>query len=165
MTVKVNDKVWRDLKRKLGKSINRGVRVGVLSSKGADASHDSHKASRPGKGSEDISMIELAAIHEFGSPAAGIPKRSFLVDTFKGNQREMEAFALKLAKGIILNRFSHLKALEMLGLWGVKQIKNRITSGDGIAPKNADSTIAKKKSDRPLVDTGRLINAINHEVE
>ena len=153
MTVKVNDKVWRDLKRKLGDAAKRGVRVGVLSNKGGTEQNDG------------ITMIELAAIHEFGSPAAGIPKRSFLVDTFKGNQRDMQAFTLKLAKGIILNRFSHLKALEMLGLWGVNQIKNRITTGKGIEPKNADATIAKKKSDRPLIDTGRLVNAINHEVD
>lgn len=52
----------------------------------------------------------------------------------------------------------------MLGQWGASQckltIKRRLTGG----PPNAPYTIEKKGSSTPLVDSGRLINAITYEI-
>jgi hypothetical protein len=39
-------------------------------------------------------------------------------------------------------------------------MKRKIVDGAGVPPPNAPSTVAKKGSSRPLVDTGRLVNAI-----
>ena len=47
----------------------RVVRVGVLD----DAPKDPHKGEKP----SGMSLLEVAAVHEFGAPAAGIPQRSF----------------------------------------------------------------------------------------
>jgi hypothetical protein len=34
-----------------------------------------------------------------------------------------------------------------------------------IPPRLADSTVAKKGSDRPLIDTGRMLGGLSHAVE
>lgn len=129
------------------------VKVGVLSSKGGDADRDG------------ISMVELAAIHEFGSPAANIPERSFIRRTFAAKEREVAAMSSKIGAAIFAGRMDARRGLEILGAWGATEVKKTITSGAGIPPPNAPSTIAKKGSDRPLVDTGRLLGAITWEVK
>ena len=162
-SVTVDDRVWRKLVAKIGKDLaKKGVRVGVLASKGAGNSHDSHKPNKPGKGAE-ISMIELAAIHEFGSPAAGIEARSFIREPLEKSEHAQRIMMGKIAKAIIENRQTVDNGLEILGLWGVSTIKKAIVTG--LSPGNDASTIAAKGSSKPLVDTGRLLNAINHEVE
>lgn len=129
------------------------VKVGVLASKGG--------AARRGK----ISMAELAAIHEFGSPAAGVPERSFIRRTFAAKEQQLATFSARLAAAIIGGQMSVNRALDLLGAWGASEVKKTITEGEGVPPPNAPTTIAKKGSDRPLVDTGRLLGAIQWEVE
>ncbi len=133
------------------------VKVGILQSKGGGAAHDG------------ISMVELAAIHEFGSPAAGIPRRSFIYATFQVRKtRELVAITSKLAKKVIAGGMSVEHALGVLGIWGAAAVKKTIRDKLTIGPDpqaNSPATIAAKKSATPLVDTGRLINAVAHEVK
>lgn len=150
--VKDNHKVWDELRRKLKKAGKAGavVKVGVLASAGA---HDG-----------DISMVELAAIHEFGSPAAGIPERSFIRSTFRNNRELLAKFLLRTAKAVLSDKLSVEDALGQLGLWAVSQIKRTITAHD-IPPPLKASTVARKGSTKPLVDTGQLVNSISWEVD
>lgn len=147
--VKVDTKIWDRLRAKLPEDAH--VKVGVLTN-----------AKHPGSG---ISMLELAAIHEFGSPAAGIPERSFIRATFERAEVEakLQAFAGRLAKAVVDDKLTWQQALGQLGAWATSQIKmtikQRLTDGPE-DQANRPSTIAKKGSDLPLVDTGRLINAI-----
>lgn len=53
-------------------------------------------------------------------------------------------------------------AMEMLGEIASGDIKDSITSLN--TPPNAPSTIKKKKSSNPLIDTGLLRNSISYEV-
>lgn len=168
MSVKVNvdDRVMKALAKKLGALAAKTVRVGVLSSEGASNSHDSHKGQTGGPGSEDFSMIELAAVHELGSPAAGIPERSFIRATFEDPETiaDQKKVSEKLARRIVFGKLQIDEALGILGLWGVSKVKNAISEKkikQGLSP----DTVAKKKSTTALVDTGRLINAINHVVD
>lgn len=161
----LNDKKLQKLTKKLGKELtDRVVKVGILQSAGAGESHESHPAQRPGPGSE-ISMVELAAIHEFGSPAAGIKARSFIGATFKqkGIMAEKAVLSRKIASGILNKKIDIEQGLEILGAWGAARVKKRIEQG--IRPKNRPATIAKKGSSKPLVDTGRLINAVTYKVD
>ena len=43
-------------------------------------------------------------------------------------------------------------------------MKKTITVGAGVPPKNADSTIKRKGSSRPWVDTGAVVGAISYAV-
>lgn len=153
-----NDAKWVKIRRAVERAGNAHVKIGVLASKGGNEQATSG----------DISMVELAAIHEFGSPAAGIQQRSFIRSTFKVHKtKELEAFTRRLALEIIDKETPIETALAKLGTWGVAQVKNTIKSRQTVGPEeqaNAPSTIARKGSSTPLVDTGRLINAISFEV-
>lgn len=150
---RVNTAVWDKLRTKLPDGAH--VKVGVLAGAGG--------AARVADG--DITMIELAAIHEFGSPAAGIPERSFIRSTFERPDvvARLNTMAARLARAIVEDKIVWDKALGMIGMWAVGEVKKTIKNRQTTGPEdqaNRPSTIAKKGSSLPLVDTGRLINAI-----
>ena len=152
MTVKLDDRILRKLVKKLGSKLAaKTVKVGILS----DEPHPDGT----------VGMVELAAIHEFGSPAAGIPARSFIASPFKrsDNMKEQAKISGKIAAGILTNRLSIDSGLEILGTWGANTIKKNMKDGK-IKPDIKPATKAKKGSTKPLVDKGHLINAVTHKV-
>jgi hypothetical protein len=150
--LKVDDRVWRRLKLKVATIEHAHVKVGVVGSDALEATE------------EGFTMVELAAVHEFGSRDGRIPERSFIRRTMTAKADDVGALAGKLARGIINDRFTVLQALGLLGEFGAAEIKKTITDGDGVPPPNAPTTIARKGSDRPLVDTGRLVQSITSVV-
>lgn len=156
--VKIVTTVWQRLQRALlleGAAAKEShVKVGIIASKGGKSS----------AGDGDLTMIELAAIHEFGSPAAGIPQRSFIRSTFarQENHTALAELTAKLTTKIIHGmKLDH--ALGLIGSWAVARIREtidgRLTQGNE-PQENAPATIRKKGSDLPLVDTGRLKQAL-----
>jgi hypothetical protein len=149
--VKINDKPLRKLASKLSKG--GYVRVGVLQGSG--------KAS-----TGNLTMIHLAAIHEFGSPSSGIPERSFIRRTFNDRsvQADLSQLFVKLATAIVTKNITNKQYLNAVGAWGTATIKKTITQGAGVPPPLAPATIERKGSSRPLVDKGRLLNAITWQI-
>jgi len=102
---------------------------------------------------------------EFGTHKNGrrhIPPRSFLQSTASNNEREHRKvlnYAIKKSLGGYLTL---KQAFAILGLKVSSDIKETIRAQ--IPPPLADSTIRKKKSSTPLIDTGQLINSIDYEV-
>ncbi len=128
------------------------LRVGVLASKGGNESRGG------------ITMVELAAIHEFGSPDNNIPARSFIRATFL--VRRVNALATmqtKLAEKIVLGGMPARRALGILGAWAASEVKKTFTEID-IPPPLRQATIDAKGSSKPLIDTGRLLGAVTWEV-
>ncbi len=130
---------WESLKQALGRARKMRVVVGWI-----------------GK------QAGLGALHEFGAPAAGIPERSVIRATFDAKQSELAALQAQLAGQIIAGKTTVERALGIMGLRFQSWCQQRITSGS-LAP-NAPRTIARKGSDRPLVDTGQLVQAITFAV-
>ena len=112
----------------------------------------------------DLTNAELAAIHEFGAPGANIPERSFIRSTFDTNQAKYRDLLKRLGKAVLLKRQSVVDALGILGATMAADIKKRVTSGPHIPPPLAAATARRKGSDRPLVDTGQMINAVTWKV-
>lgn len=116
-------------------------------------------------------MAELGAIHEFGSPKQNIPQRSFVRATVELKEKEIFQLQKKLYKRLMFDdlrynsKIDESQALGLLGSWLSTEMKKRITEGEGIPPANSPKTIEKKKSSRPLVDTGRMLNSITWVVE
>lgn len=145
-----NDKVWKKLLKRVGLLAHARVRVGVLSGSGGDSPTES-----------GLTMLDIAMIHEFGAPKAGIPERSFIRLTFEMDQSKLAKFTARLARLIILGEVSVERALSLLGEFGVSRVKKTII--DGVSPALAASTIAAKGSSKPLVNTGQLLNSIGHD--
>jgi len=153
----VNLKGWKQLRAKVRAAMAEGakVKVGVLASSGQ---HES-----------GISMVELAAIHEFGSPAAHIPERSFIRRTFELRRDDIKKQTSRIAVSYLKAKIELSEALGLLGTFVSTAIKNTITS-EQVVPRLAESeagrrTIKRKGSHVTLVDQGQLLNAISWKVE
>lgn len=103
----------------------------------------------------DITMAQLGAIHEFGTPA--IPERPFLVPG-------VELAEPNITKAVIkyLPNDGIEKTLGKVGQIAQSSVQNYMV--DLKTPPNAPSTIAKKKSSNPLIDTGALVGSITYAV-
>lgn len=148
-------RAWDALVKKVGDLANQKVKVGILAANGGGDRE-------PGS---EMTLVEIAATHEFGSPAAGIPERSFLRDALAEFGEQARSTQARLARAIIADEMTIEQALGVLGEWWVAKIKGRIARGEGIPPPLAASTIRAKGSDRPLVDTGRLLASITWAIE
>jgi hypothetical protein len=146
---------------------------------------DSDKDRRAG---DPVSNVDLAMIHEFGAPAAGIPERSFIRSTFDTQRDKFQTLLNSLVRGM----FDHPEKFppsRVLGLVGAKlaaEIKNRVTQGSQVPPPNSPATLQKKweksgaaaheknakrknpkigpvgppSAPRTLVDTSQMINSL-----
>jgi len=66
----------------------------------------------------------------------------------------------KLLKQVIRQKMTLRQMFDIVGLQAANDIKKGVVSGDGIPPPLKPETIRRKKSSRPLVDTGRMIGAV-----
>ena len=148
MTVKDKDRGWR---RMLAIALEANPLVVTVGVQG-----DAERATG------EISNIDLATIHEFGAPGAGIPERSFIRSTLEDQQGYRE-LARKLTDAVVAGKVDVPKALALFGEQVSSDIKRKIESG--IDPPNAPATVAKKGSSKPLVDTGQLKNSISYVVK
>jgi phage gpG-like protein len=124
---------------------DKRVRVGVLSDKGHD-----------GEGS--ITLVELAAVHEFGTEDGAIPERSFLRSTFDQKREELVRTGEKLIGEVLDGKMEVDRALGLIGAQLASDVKTKITSS--IPPPDKPATVARKGSSTTLIDTGRLRNSI-----
>ncbi len=154
--VVVKRRLWDELLARAHKLEHAFVKVGVLASKGGTDTH----------ADGEMTLIEIAATHEFGSEAAGIPERSFIRSTFERRvAKELADFQAKLAKAIVTKGLDPMRALAMLGAWGAAEVKKTITESD-LEPPLKPATIAAREhgGTKPLLDTGQLKNSITYEV-
>jgi hypothetical protein len=152
--VKVNDAVWRKIKTGLRVLDERDLQVGIL----GDAGRTIHEGS-------DLTVIEIGAVHEYGTEDGRVPERSWLRRTFEEKEDELKQTQLKVMKKFFDGQFDAMKVLGVMGLWASTEVKKTITVGPHIPPPLKEATIAAKGSDRPLVDTGQMVDAISWEVK
>lgn len=148
---KVDQRVWRMLRREIKKLDGKVAKVGVIGQPAA--------ADRDGI----TTNAELAAVHEFGSRDGQIPERSFIRATFREQRQRFEEMLGRQAHGIITMKLGAEQALGQLAAFGAGAIKSYITRGSNLLPL-APVTVASKGSSRPLVDTGQLVNSITGAV-
>jgi hypothetical protein len=102
----------------------------------------------------------VAAIQNFGAPAVGIPPRPF----FSNMVREKGPnWGKSLSEILKAQKMDAAKSLALTGKGIEGQLHQSIV--DTNAPPLAKATIAAKGFDKPLVDTGHMLNSINSEVE
>ncbi len=105
----------------------------------------------------DIPVAQVASWNEFGTDT--IPARPFMRNGINNNRKKW----IRLYKDkLIKNKLDIIKTSEYLANIVVGDIKTSIDKT--INPPNKQSTIAKKKSSHPLIDTGRLKNSITYRI-
>ena len=114
---------------------------------------------------EGVTNAQLMYIHEKGSPIRNIPRRPVLemtLDWVKKNNLITTTVTKALAKYIQSNFKENLfeTYLERLCVRMENYAKNIIYSNDGRLAPNSPTTIKRKGSDAPLLDTGQLARSI-----
>ena len=156
-----DDVIWRKLYKRAIEMRTIRAHVGVLASKGGSARH---------KGSE-LTVVELAAVHEFGTGDGHVPERSFIRSTFFVRVADkLKQVVAAITRAILEKDMPVRSGIGQLGAWGAAEVKNTITQNEADSygpysyPPLADSTIARKGSTVPLIDEGQLLNAVTWEV-
>lgn len=140
-----HDKGWGSVVKRVKQAKDGRVKVGVL----ADDS----------KGGADhggLTVAELAVVQHFGTDE--IAARPWLQMAFDQQREILSKMGAQLMAKVIFGEISMDQALGLMGAKLSAEAKKVITVGNQLEP-NKPSTIAKKGSDRPLVDTARLLNA------
>jgi hypothetical protein len=128
------------------------VVVGVLAEKGGGERTEAG----------ELTVLDLATIHEFGAPAAGIPQRSFVRAFVDAHAATIRGWQRTLFAQVTAGRLDVRQALEQLGAKVAGGIQAYIAQG--IAPPNAPATVERKGSSTPLIDSGQLRSSITYTV-
>lgn len=122
------------------------------------------KAVRRGKGGSirntDQPLAVIAAIHEFG--LGDMPQRSFLRSAYDENLPMINKMIQRVANGAVFGLGTNA-ALNQLGNVVQGMVQRKIVDGPFVP--NSPATIKRKKSSRPLIDTGHLRQSIRYVIE
>lgn len=104
------------------------------------------------EGSDNFNLASLSAVLEFGNER--IPSRPFLRQTLAENQEKYTALFVKLFEsGVSIDQI-----YEQIALIAQGDVQQNIVNGKWTA--NAPGTIKRKKSSKPLIDTGKLRQSV-----
>lgn len=119
------------------------------------------------KAPDGTQVAEYGAYNEFGSLSVPNrpPKRSFIRMPLEVKQGEIAEYVEKKARAHVES--GDIKAIfEDIGVAAEAKIQEAFDSdGWGAWPPDADSTVARKGSSTPLIDTGLLRKSITHRTD
>ncbi len=164
-----DDSGLRELRARLAALKGARVRVGVLADAPKREPRGAHskkarvraKVEKRAAGARQLSLIEVAAIHEFG--AGHVPARSFIRATIDERRADIAKLQVLVGKQILAGKITSEQGLATIGAKVAGWMKERIAAG--IAPPLKPRTIKRKKSSKPLIDTGQLRSSITYAVE
>lgn len=128
------------------------VTVGVLGREGSKPA---------GKGSP-ITVAQVAEWAEFG---IGQPERSWLRGWVDSNEGLIFDRIERETRAVLQGKRTQAQALKRIGVWLQGEVQLNIANfpDNGLEP-NAPSTIERKGSSVPLINTGQLRSSITHKV-
>lgn len=110
--------------------------------------------------SEDgTDMVEIAAFNELGS--SDTPARPFMRQSFENHEADLQKACVEV-NAVLSNGGTAADALNELGVFCKGLVQQEIVDG-GFEP-NAESTIQKKGSSTPLIDSGTMRQSVNYVV-
>ena len=110
----------------------------------------------------NIGLAEIAFIMEKGSAVNNIPARPFMKQTRTMNEKKVAGLSKKYLSAISTGKMSASDAIKKLGA-SYEGAMKRIFIEGSFAP-DAPATVRRKKSSRPLIDTGLLRQSIKSKV-
>ena len=129
------------------KGLDGSVKVGVLQGKGTE--------------SNGTNLVDVAVYNEYGTER--IPSRPFMRLAADNHGEEWQDTAAKLVSVVITGGITKQQVLEIIGNKAKGDIQSVI--GSSQLDANALSTVKRKGSAAPLIDTGRLRSSIDFRIE
>lgn len=112
---------------------------------------------------DGITIATIAAVNNFGSADGKIPPRPFLAPAIEKGAPQYQRLAEVMIPKVLSGEMAMKTLLEQMGNLAEGHVKQEIT--DLKTPANAESTIAKKGSDNPLIDSGHLRQSIRYVID
>lgn len=189
-SVKDTDFGWNDLIKNLRELSNKEITAGIQGGKTKDGSADLvtvaatqefgamimqhpgevtvyRKVKKDGSGFANggrfakKSKANFSSTHRSMGRLILIPERSFVRSTFDEKADEIGEHA-EAAVANIINGADINMALSRTGQYIEGEIKRKI--GNGPFTPNSPATIRKKKSSKPLIDTGHMRQSVRYEI-
>lgn len=136
-------------------------------------------------GEDDSQILMIASVNEFGckikvtpkmrnylraiglplkkdTEYINIPERSFMRSGFDDRRDDIRDRTISLLKKVILMELDIDTFYNTIGEYAVSQLQSYLTSIDN--PENHPYTVEHKGSSNPLIDSGRLREAITFKV-
>lgn len=104
-------------------------------------------------------LVDIAAYNELGTSTS--PARPFMKQSFENHEDDLQN-ACDEVNAELSRGGTVVQALETLGTFGKALVQQEIV--DGEFEPNAASTINKKGSERPLIDTGTMRQSVDFKV-
>ena len=147
--IRPKNATWLTIPTKLGLGHKASDFTGLFKPKGKNVLAKSN-----GNGGLDIYFILSKHVR--------IPERSFLRDGFDNNAYKISDLLDNYLQRVFNLELSPYDMYERIGIEIAKYIREEIRLK--MTPPNAAITIANKGSDKPLIDTGELLNSISYRV-
>jgi len=109
---------------------------------------------------EGVDMVDIATWNEVGTVHS--PARPFLRQSIDNNEAHMKEFCQEQLRQFAQGTIDARTLLNRIGLEQTALVQKEIT--DGTFAPNAQATIQKKGSDKPLIDTGRMYQSVHHVI-
>lgn len=138
----------------ISKLANSYVQIGFQE---GEVTHSQTKGQRHKKAG--LSMAQIAAYNEYGTE--DIPARPFMSTAIENNKAKIYKAIDSQYNKIIEGKSTVKKSLDLIGLLVTSLMQQRIRQIQ--IPPNAPSTIKQKKSSKPLIDFGQMIQSIRHK--
>jgi len=111
-------------------------------------------------------LCDIAAWNEFGTTSKlgnkHIPARPFLKQSVENNRDEINQMLAEKKKEIMSGTPAE-QILKEIGLFQKDLIQMEISEGS--FEPNAEYTIEKKGSDKPLIDTSRMLQSVGYKIK
>lgn len=138
---------WQKIKRELEIASRLEVAVGLL---------------QGDKDGEGVQIAEYAAYNEFGTDV--IPSRPFMRTAFDENRGDIQADIDRQSARLTSGQVSAQTALTIIGQKHASRIQNTITGRDFLPRLSPETVRRKHGSEKTLIDTGALVNAVKISV-
>jgi hypothetical protein len=112
---------------------------------------------------DGLTLATIAAVNNFGSADGKIPARPVLEPAITKGAPQYQRLAEVMLPKVLSGEMTMRILLEQMGQLAEGHIKQEIT--DLKTPPNAPSTIKKKGSDNPLIDTSAFRQSIRYVID
>ena len=112
------------------------------------------------KDENGVDMCDIAMWNELGTVRS--PARPFMRQSVDNHTDEINRKFQSLKAAILSGKSADL-ILKELGIFQKDLMQNEIITGDFVP--NAPSTIRRKGSSKPLIDTGRMRQSVNYVIK
>jgi hypothetical protein len=108
-----------------------------------------------------ITLAQLGWIHEMGNEH--VPPRPFLIPGLQERRSELQTLAGALLARVLNGQMSKRDALGQLGATGQTMVQDKLRRGP--FHELEESTVRRKGSSQPLIDTGQMMQNVQWEFD